>query len=100
MPAGPPHLSHGCFQTRGLGGGGQRAQVGGQSPRYVRQKTGMGHLEQQTDWARHGWVGHGGRNHAMHTHKHGTSDIKSRLNFRQSLNRGIIHRENFLLKNE
>ena len=65
------------FSNEGLGGGGQRAQrsgsmagtVGLEVPQYFSQKTGMGHLEQQTNRVRHGW-GRGGE--PLRTHKHGT----------------------------
>jgi hypothetical protein len=65
------------FSNEGLGGGGQRAQRGGSMagtvgrgiPQYFSQKTGMGHLEQQTNRVRQGW-GRGGE--PLRTHRHGT----------------------------
>ncbi len=45
------------------------AQLGGAMSQHFSQKTGMGHLEQQTDRVRHGW-GRGGK--PLHTHRHGT----------------------------
>jgi hypothetical protein len=49
-----PHLSKGCFQTRAWEG-----EINGhrRAARWLAQKAGMGHLEQQTGWARYGWVG-------------------------------------------
>jgi hypothetical protein len=58
--------------------------VGREVPKYFSQKTGMGHLEQQTNRVRHGW-GRGGE--PLRTHIHGTPVGYKKYKFERMANR-------------
>jgi hypothetical protein len=93
IPAGP-QLTNGCFQMRAWAGevsrhsraAGWRAQVGGQGPGHHRQKTGMGHLEQQTDWLQVcSWVGKGRNQNAHQQTQYRVLQILIRVYLRELL---------------
>ena len=81
-----------------VSGHSRAAPLGGQSPWYYRQKTGMGYIEQQTtgNWLTAGWVREGTNAHAQNT----VLRILIRVNFREKLDKGIIHGVNTLLQKE
>jgi hypothetical protein len=58
--------------------------VGREGPQYFSQKTGMGHLEQQTNRERHGW-GRGGE--PLRTRIHGTLVGYKKYKFERMANR-------------